>query len=81
MTLTGHVKNGTIVFDQPIVLPEGAAVQVEVVRPQPADSDTTTATIPSLLDRLGDFVGAVDDLPEDFAVNHDHYLYGTPKKS
>ncbi|HZL89334.1 MAG TPA: hypothetical protein VFB96_13230 [Pirellulaceae bacterium] len=34
----------------------------------------------SLLDQLGDVVGAVDDLPADLAENHDHYLYGTPKR-
>jgi hypothetical protein len=79
MTLLGHVKNGTIVFDPPVVLPEGAAVQVEVV----AASDEKASTIPrqTLLERLGNVVGSIDDLPEDMARNHDHYLYGTPKKS
>jgi hypothetical protein len=23
---------------------------------------------------------AEDDFPEDFSLNHDHYIYGTPKK-
>ena len=80
MTLTGHVKNGAIVFDQPIVLPEGAAVQVELVGSQQADR-AAGASNGSLLDRLGDVVGSIDDLPEDLARNHDHYLYGAPKKS
>ena len=31
MTLQGHVKNGAIIPDVPIVLPEGAAVQIEVL--------------------------------------------------
>ncbi len=30
MVLLGHVKNGTIVADDPIVLPEGASVRIEV---------------------------------------------------
>ncbi len=25
--------------------------------------------------------GIVEGLPEDLAVNHDHYLYGTPRRS
>lgn len=25
--------------------------------------------------------GTADDLPSDLSVNHDHYLYGTPKQS
>ncbi len=35
---------------------------------------------PTLAERLKDFIGAVDDLPEDASVNVDHYLYGHPKK-
>lgn len=30
MTYKGHVENGTIVFDEPMDLPEGAAVQIEL---------------------------------------------------
>jgi hypothetical protein len=74
MTLLGHVHNGEIVLDQPMVLPEGAVVRVEVIAQQ-----TTKLPVLSLLDRLGDIVGAVDDLPADGARNLDHYLYGTPK--
>ena len=35
---------------------------------------------PTLADRLKDFIGSVDDLPEDASTNLDHYLYGHPKK-
>jgi hypothetical protein len=27
-----------------------------------------------------DWIGSIDDLPEDFAVNHDHYIHGAPKR-
>ncbi len=76
MSLEGHIHNGVIVFDQPVSLPEGAKVRVEVL-PEAA------STIPkkSLLDRLQPFVGVLQHLPEDAAVNHDHYLYSSPKKS
>jgi hypothetical protein len=30
MTYTGHVKNGQILLDEPAILPEGAAVKVEL---------------------------------------------------
>jgi hypothetical protein len=33
-----------------------------------------------LAERLKDFIGILD-LPEDAALNHDHYLYGAPKKT
>jgi hypothetical protein len=32
MTLLGHVRGGQIVPDQPIVLPEGAPVRIELMR-------------------------------------------------
>jgi len=32
MSFTGHVKNGVVVFDEPVALPEGTAVQVEARR-------------------------------------------------
>jgi hypothetical protein len=77
MTLFGHVQDGRIVFEPPVLLPEGVQVRVEVVEAKPASNGSP----PSLLETLGDVVGAIDDLPEDFARNHDHYLYGTPKRS
>jgi len=30
---------------------------------------------------LLEVVGGADDLPADFSVNHDHYLYGAPKQA
>ena len=80
MTLNGHVLNGNIVLDEPRVLPEGAMVRVEVVfgetrtLPQGAEEPLT------LLERLGPVIGSVKGLPPDLSVNHDHYLYGVPKK-
>jgi hypothetical protein len=75
MLLEGHVENGQIVLDQPAELPEGARVRVEVVAPPPRPA----SEIPTLLERLKGFVGVLE-LPADAALNHDHYLYGTPKK-
>lgn len=76
MTLTAHVKNGMIVLDEPVALPEGATVQVELVAPTESEQGTT----PTLLERLRPFVGMIEDLPSDASVNLDHYLYGTPKR-
>ena len=33
MTVLGHVRNGTIVLDQPLKAPEGTVVRVEVLTP------------------------------------------------
>ena len=72
MTLEGTVKNNVIVLDHPGQLPEGARVKVVLEDgPQPAES---------LRDMLLRFAGTCPGLPSDMAEQHDHYLYGTPKK-
>ena len=77
MTLHGQVRGGVIVFDPPVALPEGAEVQVQVIQ-SPAEAPPTE--LPSLYERLKPFVGAAKGLPADLAEQHDHYLYGTPKR-
>jgi hypothetical protein len=77
MTLHGQVRGGVIVFDPPVTLPEGAEVQVQVIQPQP---EVGAAEPLSLYERLKPFVGAAKGLPADLAAQHDHYLYGTPKR-
>ena len=71
MTCRGRVKFGMIVLDQPVNLPEGAVVEVHPL----ADED-----IPTIYDRFKDIIGIADSLPADSSVNHNHYLYGTPKR-
>jgi hypothetical protein len=39
------------------------------------------AARPSLFDRFKAFDGRADDLPADLAAQHDHYLYGLPKRA
>lgn len=71
MAYRGHVENGVVVLDGPAQLPEGAAVLVEL-----ADE----ATGPTLAEKLAPFIGCLDGLPSDLAEDHDHYLYGVPKR-
>jgi hypothetical protein len=77
MSLEGHIHNGAVVFDEPVALPEGTKVRVEIV-PAAASPVRQECT---LLERLAPFVGILDDLPEDTSIHHDHYLYGTPKRT
>jgi hypothetical protein len=79
MTLHGHIQNGNIILHDHGPLPEGAAVEVQIIVPQPPPS--AEGEIPTLADTLKDYIGVLNDLPEDAATNHDHYLYGAPKKS
>ena len=76
MTYRGHIKNGTVVLDEPVQLPEGAAVEVNVAEaPKPLHAPR------SLYDALAPVVGRAQGLPADGSLNHDHYLYGVPKRA
>ncbi|HUE70362.1 MAG TPA: hypothetical protein VMP01_05680 [Pirellulaceae bacterium] len=82
MVLRGHIKNGTIVLDEPQSLPEGAEVEVSFLPPPVTPAEASEEReIPTLYERLKPFIGKLDGLPPDASINHDHYLYGTPKKS
>lgn len=77
MSLTGHVANGTIILDNSATLPEGAKVRIEVMAEE--NHKVPDPSIPTLYDRLRSVVGKVQ-APPDASLNHDHYLYGQPKK-
>jgi hypothetical protein len=78
MTLDGHVENGSIVLDETATLPEGAKVRIEVL---PAECPIASEpSIPTLYERLRNVVGKAKGQPADAAINHDHYLFGHPKK-
>jgi len=70
MPYKGHVKNGVIVIEEPVNIPEGTEVSIEI-----AEGDG-----PTLAERLASVIGTAKALPDDAAENLDHYLYGTPKK-
>jgi hypothetical protein len=74
--LKGRVVNGIVVLDQPGMLEEGTEVRVRPVHKASEGAGNDS----SLSDMLLSFAGSVEGLPEDMALNHDHYLYGVPKK-
>ncbi len=76
MTYRGTIKNGTIVLDASIELPEGTSVEVIVPEARPS----VEGRPPPLIDTLASVIGKAHNLPPDAALNHDHYLYGTPKR-
>jgi hypothetical protein len=71
MEFTGHVKDGRVVLDDGGALPEGARVRVVVL--QAADSGGPHSG-------LLKFAGIINDLPENFTANRDHYFHGRPNK-
>jgi hypothetical protein len=72
MTYRGRVQNGVIVLENPSALPEVAQVEVT-----PTGEEDTR---PTLAEIFKDIIGKAEGLPADSSINHDHYLYGTPKK-
>lgn len=80
MTLEGRIENGVVVFNEPISLPNGTAVRVEVVEANAAKDRDTEQRSGHFMNHYKKVIGTVDDLPSDAALNHDHYLYGLPKK-
>ena len=82
MTLRGKVQGGVIVLEGGESLPEGLTVEVyakpstEVSPPDAATEDEG----PTLSERYAAFIGKATDLPPDASLNHDHYLYGCPKR-
>jgi len=73
MTYRGRVRNGVVVLEPPVDLPEGVEVEVH---PVTAGADGRT-----LYERLKDVVGIAQGLPADLAENHDHYIHGAAKRS
>ena len=78
MTYSGHVRNGVVVLDDRVKLPEGAEVTVNVRTS--GDDDAVEEVTSTLYERLEPVIGAAEGLPADLAENHDHYLHGRPRK-
>ena len=84
MTYRARMENGNVVFEGGIKPVEGAELRIEEV--PAADPEATQPPPPTeppketLGQRLMKLSGLVKGLPTDAAKNHDHYLYGTPKR-
>ena len=72
MSYTGIVRNGVVILPPEARLSEGTEVQII---PKAAEQ----AVNPFLEGMLQ--LAKPRDWPEDFALNHAHYVKGTPKKS
>jgi hypothetical protein len=73
MSVIGVVEDGKVVLPPGTELPTGTRVRVEpLISEQRKDQ--------SLREALGKFIGIADDVPDDLAQNHDHYIHGTAKK-
>ncbi|HWE04151.1 MAG TPA: hypothetical protein VG326_17220 [Tepidisphaeraceae bacterium] len=55
-------------------------MQVQPLKPQDTTTIPGTVKPKTIWEELLDLQGQVPTLPQDAARNHDHYLYGTPKR-
>ncbi len=82
ITVQATYENGTLMLEQPLPLNDHEKVQVTI---QSATSPLVEPVRPSLAERI---TALARDLPQDLlavlptdgAAQHDHYLYGTPKR-
>jgi hypothetical protein len=71
-------------FDGRVFIPEGpvdlpVGCEWEITIPSPPAKPGTRSPLADLAAIAAQFPGN-PDLPADFAAQHDHYLYGTPKR-
>jgi len=77
MTVKARFDGRVFVPQGPVDLPVGSVVEIP---------DATVEPVPSEITPLAKLAGIAqmfpedDDLPSDLAAQHDHYLYGTPKR-
>jgi hypothetical protein len=77
MTYRGLVKNGVIVLDPPVTLPEGCEVEVATVLDESLPAAPST---PTLAERYAAIIGTIDGLPADLSEQHDHYIHGASRR-
>ncbi len=77
MTLRVHFDGKVLVPDEPVDLPVNCALEVQV---KPLESDRIEERPLMKLVKLLEELPDNPDWPSDGAAQHDHYLYGLPKR-
>ena len=76
MTVRAIIRKGKVIPTEPLPFADGTEVVIDVSAKRAAKSPRPKGASAFLLKHAG----GVDNLPSDLSVNHDHYLYGVPKK-
>ena len=74
ITVEAVYENGVLKPAQPLPLEEHEKVRITVEQQQPPLAERIVARALALPPHV------LDSLPDDLAAQHDHYLYGTPRK-
>ena len=82
MTYKGKVVGGVVVLEEASNLPEGTVVRVERLKSRGRARSKRSAKkkLSRLPEKLLRWAGRAKGLPTDYALQHDHYLYGKPKR-
>ena len=86
-SLRAHFDGKVLVLDEPADLPRGTPLKVEVTvesettssEPQPPREEPKRGILADLVDWV-ETLPIDPNSPGDAAAQHDHYLYGTPKR-
>lgn len=72
LSVRAHFDGKQIQLDEPVKLKPDARLLITVLNEEKPEDKT-------LFELLETPIGNVEG-PEDWSINHDHYLYGVPKK-
>lgn len=78
LALKAHYDGRTIILDEPVHLPVNRPLVLHI---QSEENPTAPTAVPSVLEWIAQHPIEEDSLPADLSVLHDHYLYGTPKRT
>ena len=76
-TFRAHFDGRVLIPDEGVDLPTGCELEVRAV--PVSESDATRRPLKDLAERL-EKLPDDPDAPTDGAAQHDHYLYGTPRR-
>ncbi len=75
-TVTVTYDGSTLHPEKPLNLEPNKRYRILVISEEKSPPDTPKENAWDILERLAGTV----DAPEDWSIQHDHYLYGTPKR-
>jgi predicted DNA-binding antitoxin AbrB/MazE fold protein len=79
MTITAVYENGVFRPLEPVDLPDKTTVEIVHLSVLEKPTEKDDYPLMRLVEIAKQFPGD-PDRPADFAAQHDHYLYGTPKR-
>jgi len=79
ITVKAQYDGRVLIPQEPVDLPTGCELEIAISPAAAADGDASGSTL-SRLAKIADRFPANPDLATDLAAQHDHYLYGAPKR-